>query len=97
MTGLASIEAHAKLNLFLRVLSREADGFHGLETLFCLVDLSDRIQVARQAEKGITIEVEGADVGPPEGNLAVRAASLGAGLERRTIGPGAVTMSPRRA
>ena len=31
------LPAHAKLNLFLRVLAREADGYHGLETLFCLV------------------------------------------------------------
>jgi 4-diphosphocytidyl-2-C-methyl-D-erythritol kinase len=76
MNARVSIEAHAKLNLFLRVLSREADGFHGLETLFCLVDLADRIQVERREEKGTTIEVAGADVGLPEDNLAVRAASL---------------------
>ena len=76
MTSRVSIAAHAKLNLFLRVLSREADGFHGLETLFCLVDLADRLQVERRDGKAITIEVEGADVGPPESNLAVRAAAL---------------------
>ncbi len=76
MTGHVAIEAHAKLNLLLRVLSREADGFHSLETLFCLVDLADRIQVERRDGKGITIEVEGADVGPAKDNLAVRAASL---------------------
>ena len=76
MTSRVSIAAHAKLNLFLRVLSREADGFHGLETLFCLVDLADRLQVERRDGKAITIEVEGADVGPPESNLAVRAAGL---------------------
>jgi 4-diphosphocytidyl-2C-methyl-D-erythritol kinase len=26
--------APAKLNLFLRILAREEDGYHGLETLF---------------------------------------------------------------
>lgn len=71
-----SIEAFAKLNLFLRVLSREADGYHGLETLFCLIDLADRIRVERRDGKGVTLEVEGAELGPPEANLAVRAASL---------------------
>jgi 4-diphosphocytidyl-2-C-methyl-D-erythritol kinase len=76
MSARVSIDAHAKLNLFLRVLSREADGFHGLETLFCLIDLADRLQVERRDDKGITVEVEGADVGPPESNLAVRAAAL---------------------
>jgi hypothetical protein len=38
-----ALAAHAKLNLFLRVLSREADGYHGIETLFCLVDLADTL------------------------------------------------------
>jgi 4-diphosphocytidyl-2-C-methyl-D-erythritol kinase len=76
MTARVAIDAHAKLNLLLRVLSREADGFHGLETLFCLLDLADRVQVERRDAKGVSIEVEGADVGPPEGNLAVRAAAL---------------------
>jgi 4-diphosphocytidyl-2-C-methyl-D-erythritol kinase len=71
-----SIEACAKLNLFLRVLAREADGFHGLETLFCLIDLADRIRVDRREGKDVTIEVEGPDVGPPEANLMVRAATL---------------------
>ena len=36
----SSVAAHAKLNLFLRVLARESDGYHGIETLFCLVSLA---------------------------------------------------------
>ena len=68
--------AHAKVNLFLRVLARESDGYHGLETLFCLVSLADTLRAERREGHGVTIEVEGADVGPPEQNLAVRAAGL---------------------
>ena len=68
--------AHAKVNLFLRVLARESDGYHGLETLFCLVSLADTLRAERREGRGVTIEVEGADVGPPEQNLAVRAAGL---------------------
>ena len=77
MTALAlELGAPAKLNLFLRVLGRETDGYHGLETLFCLVDLADRLRAERRDTGGVTVEVEGADVGPPERNLAVRAAEL---------------------
>ena len=69
------LPAHAKLNLFLRVMAREADGFHGLETLFCLVDLADELRAERREGRGVTIEVEGAELGPPGENLALRAAA----------------------
>jgi 4-diphosphocytidyl-2-C-methyl-D-erythritol kinase len=71
-----TVQAHAKLNLFLRVLARESDGFHGIETLFCLVSLADTIGVERRAGMGVSVDVTGADVGPPEQNLAVRAAAM---------------------
>ncbi len=69
------LPAHAKLNLFLRVLAREADGYHGLETLFCLVDLADELRAERREGRGVTIDVHGADVGPSADNLAVRGAA----------------------
>ena len=65
---------HAKINLLLRVLAREADGYHGLETLFCLVSLADLLTVERREGKGASIEVTGLDAGAPEENLALRAA-----------------------
>jgi 4-diphosphocytidyl-2-C-methyl-D-erythritol kinase len=71
-----TLPAHAKLNLFLRVLAREADGYHGLETLFCLVSLADSILAKRGEGKGVTVEVAGAEVGTDEENLAVRAAAM---------------------
>jgi 4-diphosphocytidyl-2-C-methyl-D-erythritol kinase len=76
VTSAAAVPCHAKLNLFLRVLAREADEYHGIETLFCLIDLADRLVAERRDERGVTIDVAGADVGPPEENLAVRAAQL---------------------
>lgn len=69
------VAAHAKVNLFLRVLAREDDGYHGIETLFALVDLHDELTVERRAAPGVTCTVEGADVGPASENLAVRAAT----------------------
>lgn len=74
--GAVTLPALAKVNLFLRVLSREEDGYHGVETLLCLVSLSDTLRAERREGRDVTIDVAGADVGPPGQNLAVRAASL---------------------
>jgi len=67
------IHAHAKVNLFLRILAREHSGFHQIETAFLLLELADRIEVARSAG-GVELDVDGPDLGPVEDNLAVRAA-----------------------
>jgi 4-diphosphocytidyl-2-C-methyl-D-erythritol kinase len=72
----AAIPAHAKLNLFLRVLAREADGYHGIETLFCLVSLADRLTAERREGRGVTIDVTGGNTGPDAENLALRAAMM---------------------
>jgi 4-diphosphocytidyl-2-C-methyl-D-erythritol kinase len=74
MSTTVTLAARAKINLFLRVLSRSDDGFHGVETMLCLIDLADTLTAERREGRGATIEVEGADTGPPEQNLAVRAA-----------------------
>lgn len=71
-----TLAAPAKVNLFLRVLARESDGFHSIETLFCRIDLADDLTAERRDGTGVTLDVEGADTGPPEENLAVRAARL---------------------
>jgi len=68
--------AHAKANLFLRVLARESDGYHSIETLFCRLELSDTLIARRTEGTGVTLVVEGPDTGPAEENLALRAAKL---------------------
>lgn len=68
--------APAKLNLFLRILARESDGYHGLETLFCRISLADELTAERRATPGVSLEVSGAATGPEESNLAVRAARM---------------------
>ncbi len=73
MTDTLTRECPAKVNLFLRVLARESDGYHGIETLFCRIALADTLSISRTAN-GIALTVEGADVGPTEQNLAWRAA-----------------------
>lgn len=76
MTGVVTVAAHAKVNLLLRVLSRETSGYHGIETLFCRIALADQLTAERREVPGISLTVTGADCGPPEENLAVKAAEL---------------------
>ena len=67
--------APATVNLRLCILAREESGYHALETVFCALSLADRIEV-RRGEPGIRLAMEGGvDAGPPEQNLAVRAAA----------------------
>jgi 4-diphosphocytidyl-2-C-methyl-D-erythritol kinase len=75
MSDTVTISAHAKTNLFLRVFSRDASGFHGIETALTLLELADEMVVERTALEGkVELSVEGADTGPAEENLAYRAA-----------------------
>lgn len=67
------LAARAKINLFLRILARETSGYHQIETAFALLALADDLEAVR-TPGGVTIAVQGADTGPPEENLAVRAA-----------------------
>lgn len=74
----ATVHAQAKINLFLRVLAREASGYHQIETLFCRLALGDTVRV-RITPGPRTLDVVGAAVpasglGPTEHNLAWRAA-----------------------
>ena len=70
----ARIRAPAKINLRLKVGAREPSGFHGIETTFCALELSDEITLDAGAGEGIALQVEGPDLGPADDNLAVRAA-----------------------
>lgn len=67
--------ARAKVNLRLRIFPPGADGYHPIETLFCRIDLADRLRLRLREEPGIDLSVGGTeDVPPGRDNLAVRAA-----------------------
>ena len=69
----AAWPAPAKLNLFLHVTGRRADGYHEIQTVFQLIDLEDRLHFMPRANGGIR-RVEGpAEVGASE-DLTLRAA-----------------------
>lgn len=65
--------APAKLNLFLHVVGRRADGYHLLQTVFRFIDLADTLRFAPRADDQIVLTTPTPGV-PPEQDLAVRAA-----------------------
>lgn len=90
-----TVAAPAKVNLWLRVGPRESSGFHAIDTLFCSLHLADSVVVRPGDTAEPELEMayarpltEAPDLGPPEENLAYRAARAfmeRAGLEQ---GPG---------
>jgi 4-diphosphocytidyl-2-C-methyl-D-erythritol kinase len=65
--------APAKLNLFLHVTGRRADGYHELQTLFQLIDLCDTIAIEVRRDGRIERTAGVRDI-EPEADLTVRAA-----------------------
>ncbi len=74
-TTLTACPAPAKLNLFLHVTGRRADGYHLLQSAFQLIDRCDTLDFVLREDGQIrrTNEVEGV---PAESDLVIRAARL---------------------
>lgn len=67
--------APAKLNLFLHVTGRRADGYHALQTAFRLIDLADTLRFTSRTDDEVLLRQPLPGV-PPEQDLCVRAARL---------------------
>lgn len=67
--------APAKINLFLHVTGRRADGYHALQTAFRLIGLADTLRFKPREDGQVTLlrPLEGV---PPAQDLCVRAAEL---------------------
>lgn len=79
-----SLPAPAKLNLFLHITGRRADGYHELQTVFQFLELADRLHFSAKADSEIRVEPELPGI-PVEDNLIWRAATTlqqHAGYER---------------
>jgi 4-diphosphocytidyl-2-C-methyl-D-erythritol kinase len=63
--------APAKLNLFLHVLGKRPDGYHELQTVFRLIDFSDRVGIAPREDGKLRFSGAFGD-----DNLCLRAARL---------------------
>ena len=75
-----SVPAPAKLNLFLHVVGRRADGYHLLQTLFRFIDWCDTLHFQLRPDGVVRRVSVLADV-PEDSDLCVRAARL---LQRET-------------
>jgi len=66
------IKTPAKINLFLRVLERRADGYHNIETIFQAVDLQDELIIEKASDASI-FTVPGYSNLENEQNLVIKA------------------------
>jgi len=77
--------APAKLNLFLHVIGRRADGYHLLQTLFRLIDRGDTLHFSPRDDEQIVLTNPLPGV-PADADLTVRAARL---LQKEAASSGA--------
>jgi len=75
MTDTLTLPAPAKLNLFLHITGRRADGYHNLQTLFQLLDYSDTLTFTATPESDIQLSPALPDVDTQD-NLIYRAARM---------------------
>jgi len=76
MVKLISAFAPAKLNLYLRVVGRRADGYHELDSIFVPITIGDRIAIETRPSDPAVVNLCGifGNLPADERNLAVRAA-----------------------
>jgi 4-diphosphocytidyl-2-C-methyl-D-erythritol kinase len=76
MVKLLSESAPAKINLFLRVSGRRADGYHEIDSIFVPVSICDRLEIELRPARSVAVDLrcDSQEVPAGEHNLAVRAA-----------------------
>lgn len=74
MKAIYDVAAPAKLNLFLHITGRRADGYHLLQSVFVLIDWFDRLHFETRQDGGVSRE--DLTVALPEDDLVLRAAKL---------------------
>ena len=65
--------APAKINLFLHITSKRADGYHNLQTIFQLLDYGDEITFSLRNDSEIN-RIYGNETIPPDKDLILRSA-----------------------
>ena len=72
LLGLYDVAAPAKLNLFLHIVGRRADGYHLLQSVFVLIDWCDRLHFEHRSDGRLVRHDLGASL--PADDLCLRAA-----------------------
>lgn len=72
---MSAYPAPAKLNLSLRIIGRRPDGYHLLQSIFCLTDLCDTLHITPRQDGRIHL-INPTENLPPEQDLCHRAAAL---------------------
>jgi 4-diphosphocytidyl-2-C-methyl-D-erythritol kinase len=94
--GSVTARAHAKLNVFLRVLGRRSDGYHDVESLVLPLEFADAVTVDGADAWSLTVRGP-TSASVPDGmeNVAMRAAvALARAVDRNT--PGAAVVIEKR-
>src|ERR1700723_3603152 len=80
--------APAKLNLYLHITGRRADGYHDLDSLVAFAGIGDEIRLEGAGDFQFVLEGPQADLlrhEPIEGNLAVKAVKSLAALVGKSL------------
>ena len=70
------VEAPAKVNLFLRVIRKRADGYHDLYTRMQKLSLCDELEIQLRDEPGIRLSCSSPEIPANSSNLAWKAAKV---------------------
>lgn len=70
-----TLPAPAKLNLFLHITGRRADGYHNLQTVFQFLDYGDQLQFRHRSDNQIHLTDKHSGVAAND-NLVLKAAAL---------------------
>src|ERR1700677_1633605 len=70
------VRAPAKVNLFLEVLRRRADGYHDLATLMVAVGLYDTLEFREEATDAVILHCDQPQLSTGPDNLICRAVEL---------------------
>jgi 4-diphosphocytidyl-2-C-methyl-D-erythritol kinase len=71
-----TLRAPAKINLFLEIMGRRADGYHTLDTVFQEISLADTLTAVRDIPGRVTLTCSDSSLPLDESNLVVRAARV---------------------